>query len=650
MHVRHLFAATLVTAACSPSPDEAFMGENSEAADLQESEAEPLPFATVEHDDRSPVDDGDCVLEDESTPVVQAELLGSKHETLGRADTLALRVSNLHDEPGVLDVHAFVVSAHGSRTVRSVTRVDLDAGETTKLEIPVSALGLPTEALQRSGRVVLTTALDFGAGTAHQPETAPTLFFHPTGDGRAWEIYDAQTRDEVFEGGALTESARRFAREAEAQGSVVLDAHVHPWATSEDDDGDPDDPKAVDVADALDLGTPVAAGGAVNFCFRLETQFDDAGLGEDYWTSNTPTFREARGLYVQVQRYTASGWTSIFTGFTGDGIGTGDPGKGCTGNLSSSGPALYQYKVWARSQVQGNTIEAWDDFGTSGWILRNYAIAGIDYVVGGTTQVDVSTEVDTRLNTLMMVSYALYRHAGGLSGQIFRVRVDDETRYDSAAKTIYISDGASDEKFKGNHEVGHAIGDLTTGGMIVGSNYSVADSICPATADTPTSTSNHSLLSREHSEAAANEGFAHFYSADVFNDHDDTDCWFGYYKNEYGLPKPVAVNCESGNSVSGNPFSVQFLENECASGNSWPAWFDEFGGHGVELDWLRAFWDVHTNGVNPPHLNTMLNWIDSADEPGNGTAYDELDEAADDVGGVILTNWNSAVSLNGIDH
>ena len=74
------------------------------------------------------------------------------------------------------------------------------------------------------------------------------------------------------------------------------------------------------------------------------------------------------------------------------------------------------------------------------------------------------------------------------------------------------------------------------------------------------------------------------------------------------------------------------------------------GGHGVELDWLRAFWDVHTNGSNPPHMNTVLDWIDSADEPNNGTAYDELDEAADAYGGVILTNWNSAVNLNGIDH
>ena len=649
MQARHLFAATLLTAACASPPDETFMGGDAEPTDLQESEVAPLPLSIVEHDDPAPADGKDCVLDDTPNPVVDAELVGLGHATLGRTDAVGLEVTNLHDEPGTLDVHAFVVSARGSHSVRSVASVELAAGESTKVEVPVAALGLPTRALERSGRIVFTTALDFGTGATHQPEAAPTLYFHPTKDGGAWEIYDARTREERFDGGALTDDARRFARQAQAAGSTVLDAHVHPWIPGDEDDGHAEDGDEIQAAEALDLSTAPAAGGTVNFCFRLETQYDDAGLGEDFWTNDTPTFRDARGLYVRVQRYTASGWTSIFTGYTGDGIGSGDPGKGCTGDLASTGPALYQYTIWARSRVQNNTIEAWDDAGPSAWVLRSYAIGGIDYVVGGDTQVDISTEVDERLNVLMMVSYALFRHAGGLSGELLKVRVDDETRYDSSANIIYISDASSDEKFKGNHETGHAIGNLTTGGMITGSNYDVADSICPATAD-GTPGNHHSLLSREHSEAAANEGFAHFYSADVFNDHDETDCWFGYYKNEYGLPKPIPVDCEVSNTVSGNPFSTRFMETQCDPGLPFPIWLDIFGGHGVELDWLRAFWDVHTNGSNPPHMNTVLDWIDSADEPNNGTAYDELDEAADAYGGVILTNWNSAVNLNGIDH
>lgn len=650
MHLRQVLAVTLLTAACSSTADEALSEEDATLEELDHAEPESTPTTLVDRDASPPTTEGDCVLDDESPVVVEAELLGSPRSTRRRGDTIELEVFNRHDRSGVLEVHAFVASAQGSKTLRALATADLDAGESTRVNIDVADLGLPTARLERSGRIVFTTSLDFGAGATHQPDDAPTLYFHPTPDGRAWETYDGKTRDEVFDGGALTDDARRFARVAEADGSVVLDAHVHPWTPSDQDDGSADDAPGTQAADVLDLGTTPAAGGSVNFCFRLETQYDDAGIGEDFWTNNTPTFRDARGLYVQVQRYTASGWTSIFTGYTGDGIGSGDPGKGCTGDLASTGPALYQYKIWARSRVQGNTIEAWDDFGSSAWILRSYAIGGIDYVAGGDTQVDISTEVDERLNVLMMVSYAFFRHAGGLSGELFKVRVDDETRYDSSANIIYISDVSSDEKFKGNHETGHAIGSMTTGGMITGSNFGVADSICPATADSPTSTSNHSLLSREHSEAAANEGFAHFYSADVFNDHDETDCWFGYYKNEYGLPKPLAVNCESGNTISGNPFSTRFMENECDPGIILPPWLDIFGGHGVELDWLRAFWDVHTNGSNPPHMNTVLDWIDSADEPSNGTAYDELDDAADAYGGVILTNWNSAVSLNGIDH
>lgn len=650
MNPRSLLAVLLLAGACS-SVDDPLGAEDINAISPLDASSDPLPLRIEEPAEPSSEDDAhDCVLSEDDASIVEAKVSGPAHRTVGRSDTISLAVTNAGETEGSLSIHAFVFSARGTQELRSIAVETLAAGDTANVSIDIGALGLPTAALERSGRIVFTAELDLGHGATHQPTLPLTRYFHPSSTG-AWELYDRDVRDQTFDGGALTEDARRFAREATAAGSTVLDAHVHPLDATPQDDGWPDDPhEAVALAEAPGFTTASSAGGSVNFCFRLETQYDDAGLGEDFWTSNTPTFRDARGLYSRVERYTASGWTSIFEGYTGDGIGSGDPGKGCTGNLAASGAAFYRYRIWAKGQVQGNPVEAWDDLGSSAWVLRSYAIGGLDIVSGGTHQVDISTEVDERLNVLMMVSYALYRHAGGLSGKLFKVRVDDSTRYDSSAEIVYISDASSDEKFKGNHETGHAVGDHTTGGMIVGSNYDVADSICPATADSPSSTNNHSLLSREHSEAAANEGFAHFYSADVFNDHDETDCWFGYYKNEYGLPKPLAINCESGNTLSGNPFSTRFMENECASGIVFPPWIDEFGGHGIELDWLRAFWDVHTNGSSPPHMNTVLDWIDSADEPSNGTAYDELDDAADAYGGVIETNWNSAKSLNGIDH
>lgn len=653
MTSRPLLALALLATACAASDDLALPDE--QAIALDDVTAPSLPLQIVEpRDEDDALNSDDCTLDEDDVDAVVATFAGASERTVGRRDAIDLIIENLRDAESNVRVHATVFSAAGSATMHDLANVDLGKGDHARVEIDVADLQLTTRQLQRSGHVTFTIEAKYDEGGAQQPMQAPIVYFHPNDDG-TWALYDAKTRDEKYDGGALTQDAQRFARRAEHAGSTVLDAHVHPFVEPDLDDreGPPDSPHDVHeghAAAAASTPTPklvaptdAAEGGTVDFCFRLETQYDDSGMGEDFWTSNTPIFRDARGIYARVERYTSAGWTEIFEDYTGDGIGAGDPGKGCTGDLVSTGPAFYRYTIWAKGEVQGNPVEAWDDFSIglfSSWILRSYAIGGLDIVSGGQHQVDISTEVDERLNVLMMASYALYRHAGGLSGQRFKIRVDDETRYDSASDTIYISDGSSDEKFKGLHEVGHAIGDITSDGMITGSNYSIADGTCPATADSPTSTSNHSLLSLEFSEAAANEGFAHFYSADVFNDDDETDCWFGYYKTEFGISKPIPINCEVSNTISGNTFSTRFMETNC-TGN--------FNGRGVELDWLRAFWDVHTNGSNPPHFNTILDWLDTADEPGQTTVYDELDDAADDIGGSLHTNWNAAVSFNGID-
>ena len=661
MKPRSLYAAVLLCAACSTS--DAFPDDESsaDAEPLAFSDEAPLPRTLVEaavetdsdSDTDTDTDTDDCELSDEEPRVIEAKLDLAPLAMLERTDDIPLTVHNDHDEPGTVTVHAFVFSAHGSREVREVATAPVDAEGSVDFDIPMAALGLPTEPLQRSGRVVFTTELDLGLGSAHLPEQRPTRYFHPDPDGPGWLLYDAETRDEAFDDGALTDEARRIASEAEVAGSRIVDAHVRPFIAPGEDEGHPDDTPTPDTIDRFAVPQRSTQSATVNFCFRLETEYEDAGVGEDYWTSNLPTFREARGLYVRVERYTTTGWVSVFENYTGDGIGSGDPGKGCTGDIASSGPAIYRHTIWGKSKVQGNEIRASRPFPVPGgfnfWLLDSFVIGDLDYGSDGDYQVDISTEVDERLNVLMMVSYAIWRHAGNISGHTFNVRVDDETKYSSSSGDLYISEASSDNKFKGNHETGHAIADLTTDGVMVGSNYSIANSQCPATADGD-GNNHHSLLSREYVEAAANEGFAHFYSADVFNDHDETDCKFGYYKDEYGLPLPIAVDCENANTISGNPFSVKFMESECDPGISLPIGFDIFGGSGVELDWLRAFWDVHTNGSNPPHMNTILDWLESADEPSWTSAYDDLDEAADDYGGVIRTNWNSAVNINGIDH
>jgi hypothetical protein len=178
--------------------------------------------------------------------------------------------------------------------------------------------------------------------------------------------------------------------------------------------------------------------------------------------------------------------------------------------------------------------------------------------------------------------------------------------------------------------MGHAIGDFGTGGKLINGNVSMNSATCPATAN------DHSIGSQEWVSGAMIEGWGHFFAADVFNDDSEADCGFEYYKTTFSDSSP-AIDCESGNS----PYVLAYMENECGP---------TVDNRGVELDWLRQFWDVHTNGGGIS-FNTMLTtWINNANTWTNTTAYDELDAEANSVGGTLNANWDGMKSANGVDH
>lgn len=144
------------------------------------------------------------------------------------------------------------------------------------------------------------------------------------------------------------------------------------------------------------------------------------------------------------------------------------------------------------------------------------------------------------------------------------------------------------------------------------------------------------MASKETGKCAFHEGFAHFYAADVFNDHGDTSCSYEYSKNEFGSDSTPEVNCESANG----DFHVKYMETDCHVGG--------MGGYGVELDWMRTFWDMHTDYSLT--FNDLVEWMDDAEPWGTYDAYDELDEEANTIGGTLNTAWDWAKALNGIDH
>ncbi len=162
--------------------------------------------------------------------------------------------------------------------------------------------------------------------------------------------------------------------------------------------------------------------------------------------------------------------------------------------------------------------------------------------------------------------------------------------------------------------------------------------------------------SQEHQSCAFTEGFAHFYSARVWNSNAQNDCVFAYMKKEFGLDK-IAVDCESTKSTPCLDESVP-APGTCGANDAYPSKFMEvrctgvFDNMGAEVDWLRVLWDVYTDIPSPPSFPEIVDWIDAAQNivPPGSQPYDELDWEANAIGGSLNTNWDRAKGPNGVDH
>lgn len=99
----------------------------------------------------------------------------------------------------------------------------------------------------------------------------------------------------------------------------------------------------------------------------------------------------------------------------------------------------------------------------------------------------------------------------------------------------------------------------------------------------------HCLQSKQTQPFANNEGFAHFYSSNLFNNPSESNCTFVYYKtmkswnsllNKFvDKDPPAGVSCYTPASSS-----ERWLYDQCPDART---------NKGVELDWLRFFWEMH---------------------------------------------------------
>lgn len=395
---------------------------------------------------------------------------------------------------------------------------------------------------------------------------------------------------------------------------------------------------------------------ATEFCFSTPGDFDDSGRSlvngttEDYWvtTANQPL----RGANFTIRSGSSSG-QYIAGGYLGD--GTSSTPAGCTAQFTIPvGVSSLWVQVKSVGYVRDNLLRARDDDQTS----KPFNIVTTTYPLPipssfSITVVETNDKRRAIWKAYVASSFALYRTSGGLSGKTFTLDVYNPTgKYldsSGAAKTSFF-DGTvvklkepfgTDNKFLIVHELGHHLADLA--GIGVSADCSFVSSSCPVSSGT------HSLSSKEYQGCAASEGFAHFYSARVWNSTNQDDCVFSYYKDERGLGSEIAFDCEGSGStplLSGlDPFPTAYFDNVCTGVTS---------NMGVEADWLRALWDTHTNGAitTAPTFINMIDWMRNAFffTPPGESPYANLDYEANIVGGSLNSNWDLSAPQNGIVH
>lgn len=169
------------------------------------------------------------------------------------------------------------------------------------------------------------------------------------------------------------------------------------------------------------------------------------------------------------------------------------------------------------------------------------------------------------------------------------------------------------QKFLVGHEIGHALEEGYQYAAFGTTAYLYGDYDPPAGgSDCDSEGELHALTSLEFTSAAIMEGFAHFISSDAYNDHNDSTGRFTYYKSALGFPRDIALEGEPAFNMADPWKSNRFAQRVCDLTDPTSQ------NRGTELDWLRFFWDLHTEGggADGEHLSLFKLRVDAGLLPG----------------------------------
>lgn len=372
-----------------------------------------------------------------------------------------------------------------------------------------------------------------------------------------------------------------------------------------------DDPNSMEFDD-IPPPPPTLAPNYLTFylCPEWDTRPVDNGFGEDFGL-NDDGWR-ARGAKIKVYQ----GNLVLFDGWLNK--------YGCTAVYSNSGLSLTVILTGeARLESGGGYINIRYIFNNS-TNLKGAGVTVLNPQNGGTYRPEAYYR-----DPMGMMSYAIQeRFNGGVSGKWFYLRKNgcgnDPAKgscksFLNSNPIIYISPSQWRNKFIVAYEYGHMILTFTA-------NYLNDCSLFG---------SGHNMKSIEYHSCAAMEGWAHFVSADIWNQgHSGSN------------PGAVFVYWNSSATV----YDVEYGSDQKNCYDQYPnTWLCDY--IGVELDWLRFWWDFHTNNLpgdpgSPPSHTWLMNLIDDTEfESGVWQASDAFEAV---LSGGMLNRWREFACWNGI--
>lgn len=376
----------------------------------------------------------------------------------------------------------------------------------------------------------------------------------------------------------------------------------------------------------------------VNICFWYEVAFSDTGTiqdpgaGDHFRNNNN---KIARGAKVKVTRVFGN-WDVFF-----DYV---DAESGCTPTLTLNSIWNYRITIYSEAKLQNSNIvklrNYWDAPSLYARVLSStfkpnangfYFFTWDDYdadwvptIAAGTGFSLYRNHGDTYFETFYIYNYECSGGSSGFTGEY-----------------ICLSTGGRERRFSIAHEMGHNfIYIQADAGSAYGYDYSSTE--CPG------SSGSHSFDSQEYQRAAAWEGIAQFYSASVWNNGDEENCEFDYYRsvdmNRNGLPDATDGNP---NYIYSCEVGVQFMDSNCDADD-----LENDPTLGNEFDWLRFWWDLHTDEeISITTISHIWEAANPDDEDGwnDGTAYSRLRSAA--IGnGISANDWDYWAAQHGVDH